>query len=223
MQRAIAAHMVKSALQLAPHVTAVHEVDLSQVVAHRERNKDSLVGGGVRLTYSAYFVFAAARALAEVPTVNSRWHDDALEVFSDANIGMVTAIEHGLMVPVVRRAQTLDLAEIARALHELTDKARHGRLTAHETRGSTFAITNHGMGGSILATPIIHQPHAAILGIGKLQKRAMVVEEGGVDQIRIRPMIFATLTIDHRVLDASSANAYMCRFGAILQDPGAWS
>lgn len=216
MQRAIAAHMVKSA-GLAPHVTAVHEVDFSSVMAHRNAHKDALQAQGVRLTLTAYLVYAAARALLEVPEVNSRCHDDALELFADADIGVVTAIEKGLLVPVIRRAQTLDLLATAAAVHELTEKARHEQLTPAECRGSTFAITNHGIGGSLIATPIIHQPHSAILGIGTVQKRAQVVEVDGQDTLAIRPMAYVTLTLDHRVLDATTANAFLCRFTDLLE------
>ncbi|MEK7415233.1 MAG: 2-oxo acid dehydrogenase subunit E2 [Planctomycetota bacterium] len=216
MQRAIAAHMVKS-VSLAPHVTAIHEVDFSNVIAHRNANKQEFQSRGIRLTLTAYVVHAAARAMADVPEVNSRFHDDALEMFTDADIGVVVAVKKGLLVPVIRQAQNLDLSATAAAINGLSEKARHGLLTPAECRGSTFAITNHGVAGSLIATPIIHQPHSAILGIGKVQKRAVVIESGGSDVLAIRPMAYITLTLDHRVLDATTSNAYLCRLTSLLE------
>jgi 2-oxoglutarate dehydrogenase E2 component (dihydrolipoamide succinyltransferase) len=124
-----------------------------------------------------------------------------------------------LVVPVVRNAQDLDLDASARALTELTEKARAGKLTAEDMRGSTFTISNHGVMGSLIASPvIIQQPESAILGVGKLEKRAKVVsEQGGDDRLEIRPMMYVTLTIDHRVLDAFHTNRFLNRFCEVLE------
>src|SRR5262249_42553511 len=151
------------------------------VVAHRQEQQEAFRQRGVRLTYTAYFVAAAVRALEAVPEVNSRWYEDGLELFGDCNIGIATAVEGGLLVPVLHRAQTLDLLGIARRLQELTDKARAGKLEPDDLRQGTFTITNHGVSGSLIATPILHQPQTAILGIGKVEKRLVVVEEKGKD------------------------------------------
>jgi 2-oxoglutarate dehydrogenase E2 component (dihydrolipoamide succinyltransferase) len=213
MRITIASRMVDSALRTAPHVTAVHECDLSAVIAHRDAQRTSGALEGVRLTFTAYFVQAASAALAAVPQVNARWHDDAIELFEDHNIGLATALgDEGLIVPVIPRVQTLDLPGIARAVEDFSQRARAGTLKPKETQGGTFSITNHGMGGSLIATPIIPQPQAAILGIGKLQKRAVVVEANGADQVVIRPMVYVTLTIDHRVLDGFVANRFLAAF-----------
>jgi 2-oxoglutarate dehydrogenase E2 component (dihydrolipoamide succinyltransferase) len=209
MRRRIAQHMVESALRTAPHVTAVFEADLSAVVAHRRQHQADFERRGVKLTYTSYFVAAAVQALKAVPEVNSRWHDDALEVFTDCNIGIATAVPDGLIVPVIQRAQEADLLAIARQLQELTAKARAGKLERHELQGGTFTITNHGMGGSLIATPIINQPQVAILGVGKLTKRVVVVESGGEDALQIKPMAYLTLTIDHRALDGFKANTFL--------------
>jgi 2-oxoglutarate dehydrogenase E2 component (dihydrolipoamide succinyltransferase) len=124
-----------------------------------------------------------------------------------------------LIVPVVHRAQTLSLREIAKRLAELTDRARTGNLAPGDVQNGTFSISNHGVSGSLLAAPIIiNQPQSAILGIGKLQKRAMVRESDGRDTIEIRPMAYITLTIDHRVLDAHQCNAWLTRFVATLEN-----
>jgi 2-oxoglutarate dehydrogenase E2 component (dihydrolipoamide succinyltransferase) len=218
LRRRIAQHMVESLLRTAPHVTAVFDADLSSMIAHRQRHQDALSQKGVRLTYTAYFVAAAVQALQAVPGVNSRWHEDALEVFSDCNIGIATAVEGGLLVPVIHRAQTLDLFGIAARLQELTAKARNGKLEPFELRGGTFTITNHGVSGSLIATPIINQPQSAILGIGKMEKRLVVVERGGEEAVQIKPMAYVTLTIDHRVLDGFQANAFLGKLVQALSD-----
>jgi 2-oxoglutarate dehydrogenase E2 component (dihydrolipoamide succinyltransferase) len=217
LRRRIAQHMVESMLKTAPHVTAVFEADLSAVVAHRDQHKAEFQQRGLKLTYTAYFVAAAVRALKEVPEINSRWHDDALELFSDCNIGVATAVPGGLLVPVIGQAQKLDLFEIARRLAELTERARNGKLSLDEMRNGTFTITNHGVSGSLIATPIINQPQSAILGIGKVEKRPVVVDAGGTDAIQIKPMAYVTLTFDHRALDGFQANTFLSRFVEALQ------
>lgn len=218
MRRRIARHMVESMLKTAPHVTAVHEADLTAVAAHKRANAEAFQKKGVKLTYTAYFVAAAVRALQAVPEVNSRWHDEGLEVFSDCNIGIATAIDAGLVVPVIYRAQTLDLFGIAQRLQELTEKARRGRIGTNEIENGTFTITNHGVSGSLIATPIINQPQSAILGIGKMEKRLVVSEVNGADAIQIKPMVYVTITIDHRVLDGFLANSFMTKFVNSLRE-----
>ena len=217
MRRRIAEHMVESMLRTAPHVTAAFEADLSAVVTHRAAHKGAFASRGARLTYTAYFVAAAVRALQSVPEVNSRWRDDALEIFADCNIGVATAVDAGLVVPVIRKAQSLSLFGTAERLQELTTRARRGRLERSEMEGGTFTLTNHGVSGSLIATPIINQPQSAILGLGKLEKRVVVREAQGADAIVIRPMIYVTLTIDHRALDGFQANAFLSRFVQVLE------
>jgi 2-oxoglutarate dehydrogenase E2 component (dihydrolipoamide succinyltransferase) len=210
-RRRIAEHMVES-MKTAPHVTAVFDADLSAIIAHRNKHRDDFVRKGVPLTYTAYFVAAAVKALQAVPEINSRWHDDALEIFADCHIGIATATNAGLLVPVVHQAQTLDLHGIAVRLHDLTERARTGKLKPEDLRGGTFTITNHGVSGSLIATPIINQPQCAILGIGKMGKRVVVVEDHGVDSIQIKPMAYVTLTIDHRAVDGNQANTFLGKF-----------
>ena len=213
MRSMIARHMVSSALQTAPHVTAIFEADLTRVLADRARLRPEMEQHGIRLTLTAYLVVAAVAALKEVPEANSRWHDDALELYQDINIGVATALEpEGLIVPVIHQAQSYDLAAIATRLQDLTARARSGKLDPGEVQNGTFTITNHGVSGSLIATPIINQPQSAILGVGKLQKRVVVAEEDGADTIQIRPMAFVTLTIDHRALDGFQANQFLAAF-----------
>lgn len=218
MRRRIAQHMVESMLRTAPHVTAVFEADLSAIVRHRAANKTEFERRGVRLTFTAYFVAAAVKALKAVPEVNSRWHDDALELFEDCNIGVAAALDAGLIVPVIHRAQDLDLFAISARLQDLTERARKSKLEVGEVQNGTFTITNHGVSGSLIATPIINQPQSAILGIGKMEKRLVVAETGGVDSIQVRPMAYVTLTIDHRALDGFQANSFLSRFVEALAD-----
>ena len=209
MRRAIANHMAKS-MQNAPHVTSVFEADLSGVLKDREARKAS----GEPPSITAYLVLASIAALRAVPEANARWHEDALEIFEDFNIGIGTAVEGGLIVPVIRRAQDLSLERIAARLRELTEKARSGTLSSEEVGGGTFTISNHGVSGSLLAAPIIIPNHqSAVLGAGKLQKRPVAIE----NKVEVRPMMYVTLTIDHRVLDAQQTNAFLARFVETLQ------
>jgi 2-oxoglutarate dehydrogenase E2 component (dihydrolipoamide succinyltransferase) len=220
MRLSIADHMVRSMLKTAPHVTAVFDADMSAVIAHRVRNRDEFQQRGAKLTYTAYFVIAAVKALQAVPEANSRWHDDSLELLEDCNIGMATALESGLIVPVIHKAQDLDLRGIAEKLEDLTSRARNNKLEQHEVQNGTFTITNHGVSGSLIATPIINQPQSAILGVGKLDKRVVAVEVNGTDSIQVKPMIYVTLTIDHRVLDGFQANTFLSRFVEVLENWG---
>jgi 2-oxoglutarate dehydrogenase E2 component (dihydrolipoamide succinyltransferase) len=212
MRKSIAEHMVRS-VATAPHVTAVFEADLSKVVAHREAQPAS-----ARPTYTAYFVRAAVAALHAVPEVNSRWHADALELFEDCNIGIAVALEAGgLIVPVLPQAQQLDLAETARRVQDLSARARAGKLEPREVQGGTFTISNHGVSGSLFAAPIvIPQPQSAVLGVGKLEQRPRVLSDG----IAARPMLYVSLTIDHRALDGFQANRFLTRWVEVLEQ---WS
>jgi 2-oxoglutarate dehydrogenase E2 component (dihydrolipoamide succinyltransferase) len=219
MRRSIAEHMLRS-VATAPHVTAVFEADFSAVAAHRASHKDAYAKAGAPLTYSAYVIKAAAEAMRVSPNVNARWHDDFLEVFEDVNIGMGVALgEKGLIVPVIRQAQTLSLEQIAFKLGDLTERARSNQLKPADVQGGTFTISNHGVSGSLLATPIIiNQPQSAILGVGKLEKRVVVREVSCQDAILVRPMAYVSLTIDHRVLDGHQTNAWLTRFVEVLEN-----
>ncbi len=210
MRRRIAEHMVSS-MGTAPHVTTVFEADLSQIVAHRSRHAAAYKERGAALTMTAYFVAACAAALREHPEVNATFHADALELHSDINIGVGTALGNaGLIVPVIHRVQDLDLYGIACRLAERVAAARANKLAPADVRGGTFTISNHGVSGSLLAAPIvINQPQVAILGVGKAQRRVCVIESDGGEAIAIRTMAYLTLTLDHRAIDAFQANAFL--------------
>ena len=218
MRKSIAEHMARS-VATAPHVTAVFEADFSAVAAHRRIAKAALEREGVALTFASYIVRAACEAMQASPNVNSRWHDDHLEIFEHINMGVGVSLgDQGLIVPVIAQADTLSLADTARRLHELTQKARAGKLTPSEVQNGTFTISNHGVSGSLIAAPIIiNQPQAAILGVGKVEKRMVVRTIDGADALQIRPMAYVTLTIDHRVLDGHQTNTWLSRFVEVLE------
>ncbi|GAA4038457.1 2-oxo acid dehydrogenase subunit E2 [Sphingomonas rosea] len=214
MRRAIAENMVKAVTD-APHVTALFEADFTAITAH----KKALAARGTKLSYTAYFLKAAAEAMAVAPAVNGKWAEDRIVLGQSVDIGVGTALgDKGLVVPVVRDCGGLSLEEIGQRLDALTAKARAGKLERADVAGGTFTISNHGVSGSLLAAPIIlHAGQAAILGIGKLQKRVVVLDADGSDVIAIRPMAYVTLTIDHRVIDGHQTNAWLSRFVAILE------
>lgn len=218
MRLRIAENMLNS-VTVAPHVTAMFEADFSAIMAHRARHKEAFARAGAKLTYTAYIVAAAAEAMKVAPAINSRWHDDRLEIFDDINVGVGTALgEKGLIVPVLRKVQDLSLQGIAAGLDALVEKARAEKLGSQDVKGGTFTISNHGVSGSLFASPIIiAQPQSAILGVGKLEKRVVVREVGGVDTIQIRPLAYVSLTIDHRVVDGHQTNAWLSRFVEILE------
>ena len=217
MRRSIAEHMLRSR-RTAPHVTTVFEIDLSRVVAHRARAQADFARQGVKLTYTAYFVQAACAALLAVPSVNASYADEGIVQHRAVNIGVAVALDEGLIVPVIRAADEKNLLGLARAVNDLAERARARRLKPDETQDGTFTITNHGVGGSLFAMPIINQPQAAILGVGAIEKRVVVVSQDGADAIAIRPMCYLSLTIDHRLLDGAVADAFLSVVKRTLED-----
>jgi 2-oxoglutarate dehydrogenase E2 component (dihydrolipoamide succinyltransferase) len=215
MRRAIADNMVRAVAE-APHVTALFEADFTAITAH----KKALAAQGTKLSYTAYLLKAAAEAMAVAPAVNGRWADDRIIVSQTVDIGVGTALgDKGLVVPVVRDCGSGSLEEIGARLDDLTARARAGKLERADVANGSFTISNHGVSGSLLAAPIIlHQGQAAILGVGKLQKRVVVLSQGGADVIAIRPMAYVTLTIDHRVIDGHQTNAWLSRFVEIIEN-----
>ncbi|MDQ3074439.1 MAG: 2-oxo acid dehydrogenase subunit E2 [Pseudomonadota bacterium] len=214
MRLRIAENMVRATSE-APHVTAVFEADFSAIAAH----KKALAERGIKLSYTAYLIKAAADAMAVAPSINGRWEHDRIALAPAINVGIGTALgDKGLVVPVVKDAGALGLEEIGARLDDLTSRARARQLTGAEVSGGSFTISNHGVSGSLLAAPIIlHAGQAAILGIGKLEKRVVVRTIDGQDAILIRPMAYVTLTIDHRVVDGHQTNAWLSRFVEIVE------
>lgn len=221
VRRSIAEHMVFSK-HTSPHVTTIMEVDMSRVAAHRQENKDAFARDGVNLTYTAYFVAAAAAALKAHPMVNSSWREDGILIHRGIHIGVATSLgDAGLIVPVIKNADSLSLLGLARVINDLASRARARQLKPDDVQGGTFTITNHGVSGSLFATPIINQPQCAILGIGAIQKRVVAVSDAsGADLIAIRPMVYLGLTFDHRILDGALADAFL---GKVVQTLQNWS
>ena len=204
------AERVADSLRSIPHVTAVIEADFTAVLRHRAAQATRFEALGAPLTLTTYVLAACVPAIRAVPEVNARWSEHALELIERIDIGVATAFDQGLIVPVIRDVANLALADLARALHDQVSRARSGRLAPADVRGGSFSVSNYGPSGGLLAAPIvIIPPQVAILGVGKLEKRAVVLEEDGVERIVARPRCFITLTIDHRALDGARANRFL--------------
>lgn len=216
MRRAIAEHMVRS-VQEAPQATTVFEVDMGRVTTHRERWRDSYARQGLRLTITAYIVQAVAATLRRLPALNARYSEEGIVTSQRIHVGVAVALDDGLIVPVVRDADEKSLAGIARALGDLVERARMGRLQPGETEGGTFSITNHGVGGSLFATPILNRGQSGILGVGAIVRRPVVLDHNGLDVLAIRPMCYLSLTFDHRVCDGATADAFLAAVKAVLE------
>jgi len=214
VRRSIAEHMLMSK-RTSPHVTTVMEADLKNIVSHRQANKGLFSQDEVNLTFTAYFVAATVAALKTYPLVNSSWSDEGILVHKDINIGMATSLgDEGLIVPVLKNADRSSLLGLAQTINDLAIRARNHQLLPDEVQGGTFTITNHGISGSLFASPIINQPQCAILGVGVIQKRVVVID----DAIAIRPMVYLSLTFDHRILDGAIADYFLGQVVESLQN-----
>ena len=215
MRQKIAEHMVLSR-RTSAHVSSVFEVDLTLVRAlkdalaaeYQEKHK-------TKLTYLPFILRAVAQALREFPLLNASVEDQRIHYHGDVNLGVAVALEEGLIVPVIPKADQKDLPALARAVQELAQKARSKQLRPEDVQGGTFTVTNPGVFGSLIGTPIIHQPQVAILCIGAVQKRVVVLEES--DAIAIRSMAYFSLSFDHRLIDGAVADRFMARLKAMLE------
>lgn len=203
MRKTIADRMVKSK-QTSAHVATFFEADFSHIAKFRQ---------GRHLTYLPFVVRATTRAIRDVPIVNSSWGEQGIVVKKDIHVGIATALEDGLLVPVICHADRKGLTQLAQEIADLAERARSKKLNPEEVQGGSFTITNHGGFGSLFSTPIIHQPQIAILGIGAIQKRAVVIDEA----IAIRPMGYLSLSFDHRVIDGATADQFMGRLKQYLE------
>ena len=205
MRKSIAEHMVHSR-RTSAHVTTVFEVDVSRIVQVRESLKVTFEKDeGVKLTYTPFFVRAVTGALKAVPSLNASIEGDKILYRKDYNIGVAVALEGGLIVPVVHHADEKSFLGLARAVADLADRARARKLKAEEVQGGTFTVTNPGPYGSLFGTPIINQPQVAILGVGGIHKRPVVVN----DAIAVRSMVYLALSFDHRLVDGAVADQFM--------------
>ena len=218
MREMIADHMVYSK-HTSPHVTAYVEADLTEMVQWRNANKVAFQNKfNERLTFTPLFVEAVAKAITDFPMINSSLDGRNIIVKEEINIGMATALPSGnLIVPVVHQADKKDLVQLAAATNLLVEKSRDGKLKADDTKGSTFTISNVGTFGSLMGTPIINQPEAAILATGIIKKRAEVMEKPEGDTIEIRSMMYLSLSFDHRIVDGYLAGSFLRRIADYLE------
>ncbi len=215
IRKKIAEHMVL-AKQTAAHVTSVAEADVTNLVRFRESTKQAFLEKmGVRLTYTSFFVEATAKALREFPYLNASIDGNNILLKRRINIGVAVAVDEGLIVPVIRDADALNLVGIARALHDLSTRARSKKLSPDDVQGGTFSITNIGTFGNLFGTPVIPVPQVGILGTGAIKKRPVVVED---DAIAIRHMMYISLTYDHRLIDGLYAGRFLQRVVALLEN-----
>ena len=213
MRKKIAEHMVASR-RTSAHVTTVFEVDMSRVMRLREEHKQAFQERhGVKLTPTPFMVRAAVEALKAFPEINASIEGDNVVYKKDMNIGIAVALDWGLIVPVLKHADDLSLSGIAKAVADLAERARTKKLSPDDVQGGTFTITNPGIFGSLFGTPIISQPQVAILGVGVIEKRVVVVQ----DAIGIRPMVFLALSFDHRLIDGAVADQFMAHIKATLE------
>ncbi len=214
-RRRIAEHLLQSQHATA-HLTTFNEIDMTAVEALRARIKERVEKEhGVKLSMMPFFVKAACMALKNFPVVNAKVDGDHIEYHHYVNMGIAVAAEAGLVVPNLKDADSLGLLDIARAITTVAKKARDGKLTMDDLTGGTFTLTNGGVFGSLVSTPIINYPQVGILGLHKVQERAMVVNGA----IVARPMMYVALSYDHRIIDGQQAVLFLVRVKELMEDP----
>lgn len=215
--RAKVAERLLQATQTTAMLTTFNEVDMSQVMALRARYKDMFEKkhGGVRLGFMSFFVRAAVEALKRFPAVNASIDGNDIIYHGYQDIGVAVSSPRGLVVPVLRDADGLSFADIEKAISEFGVKARDGKLSIEEMTGGTFTISNGGVFGSLLSTPILNPPQTAILGMHKIQERPMAVN----GEVKILPMMYLALSYDHRMIDGKEAVQFLVTIKELLEDP----
>ena len=214
MRQKIAEHMVMSK-HTSAHVYTLVEVEMTRVVETRERYKQEFEQrNGIKLTFTPFFVRASVEAIKETPVINSSVDGTNVVYKRDVNIGIAVALENGLIVPVIKRADEKNFLGIARAVQDLADRARTKALSVDDVQGGTFTITNPGSFGGLFGLPIINQPQVAILGVGAIEKRPVVRD----DAIAIRKMVYLSISYDHRVIDGAVAERFMGKIKTILEN-----
>jgi 2-oxoglutarate dehydrogenase E2 component (dihydrolipoamide succinyltransferase) len=210
MRKLIADHMVKSK-QTSPHVTSFTEADVTNLVLWREKvKKDFEKREGTKITYTPLFIEAIVRCIKKFPLINSSLDGGNIILKKDINIGMATALPSGnLIVPVIRNADQYNMVGLAKQVNQLADAARQGKLRPDDTQNGTFTLTNVGTFGSLMGTPIINQPQVAILAVGAIKKRPVVVETPAGDSIAIRHMMYLSMSYDHRIVDGSLGATFL--------------
>jgi len=219
MRKLIAKHMVDS-VQTSPHVTSFVEVDVTNMVVWRDKVKELFERReGTKITYTPMFLESIATVLEQFPMINCSLEGDKIILKKDINIGMATALPTGnLIVPVIKGANQLSIVGITKAVNNLAQAARNGQLKPTDTQGGTFTVTNVGSFGSIMGTPIINQPQVAILALGAIKKRAVVVETPSGDAILVRHMMFISMSYDHRIVDGAMGSKFLSAVGKEIEN-----
>jgi 2-oxoglutarate dehydrogenase E2 component (dihydrolipoamide succinyltransferase) len=216
MRQRIAEHMLVSK-RVSAHVYSVEEVDMSRIVGIRAKGKEEFEkASGTKLTFMPFFVRAVVEGLRAFPTVNASVDGTNVVYHRECNIGIAVALDWGLIVPVIKNAEEKNFLGIARTMNDLAERARAKKLKPEEVQESTFAITNPGVFGGLMGLPVINQPNVAILGIGTIQKRPVVIN----DAIAIRSMVYVTMSYDHRVVDGAVSHQFLSRVKSVLEN---WS
>ena len=210
------AERLKESQNTAAILTTFNEVDMTSVMAMRSEYKDVFEKKfGIKLGFMSFFVKACVTALQEIPAVNAEIDGDEIIYKNFYDIGVAVGSPQGLVVPVLRGANQLNLAQVEKGIVELGTKARDGKLAIADLQGATFTISNGGVYGSLMSTPIINPPQSGILGMHKIQDRVMVVN----GEMKIRPMMYLALSYDHRIIDGKEAVTFLVRVKEILEDP----
>ena len=219
MRKLIADHMVKSK-QTSPHVTSFTEADVTNMVQWRDKvKKDFEKREGTKITFTPLFIEAVVKCIKKFPLVNCSLDGDKIIIKKDINIGMATALPSGnLIVPVIKNADQLNLVGLTKQVNTLADNARNGKLKADDTANGTFTLTNVGTFGSLMGTPIINQPQVAILAVGAIKKRPVVVETPQGDSIAIRHMMYLSMSYDHRIVDGSLGSTFLSAVAKELEN-----
>jgi pyruvate/2-oxoglutarate dehydrogenase complex dihydrolipoamide acyltransferase (E2) component len=223
IRKSIAEHMVRS-VHTAAHVAAVSEADMTKIARYIDEHSAAFKEReGFKLTYMPFIIEAVVKGLKDFPLVNSSIDEDKVVVKKYFNIGVAVALENGLIVPVIKRANDKSLVEIARAVYDLSTRARTKRLLPEEVQNGTFSITNYGVFGNLIGTPIINQPQVAILGVGAVKKQPVVISaaggsaSGASDAIAIRSMVYLSLSFDHRLIDGALGGMFLQRVVEYLE------
>jgi 2-oxoglutarate dehydrogenase E2 component (dihydrolipoamide succinyltransferase) len=218
MRKKIAEHMVLSR-RTSAHVTTVYEIDMTKIAKLRDENREAfLERTGTKLTFMPFIFKAVTDAIRKFPIFNSQVGGDQIVYKRDINLGMAVALDWGLIVPVIKRADDLSISGLARAANDLADRARTKQLKPDEVAGGTFTITNPGVFGGLFGTPIINQPQVAILGVGKIEKRAKVLTAADdEDYIAIRQLAYFALSFDHRIIDGADAERFLAYIKELLE------
>lgn len=214
MRKKIAEHMVMSK-HTSPHVYTIFEVDMNEVVKRRDAMKREFEAEGVKLTFLPFFIEACIRGIKEFPIINSAVDGETIIYKKTVNVGIAVALENGLIVPVIKHADQMNLLGLAKTAADLGERARSKRLMPDDVQGGTFTITNVGVFGGTFGLPIINQPQAAIMGIGTITKRPVVID----DAIAIRPIVYLSLSYDHRIVDGADAARFLTVVKRELEKP----